>query len=207
MESGKYGIFDLLEKNNMKFYRSVYLLLMFFVIFGCYQHVEGRGLFKGYPPIKGKVVDGVTGQPLEGALVVTQWSKKHGFGLTYHTLSLITETLTDKEGVFSINNTPNDPFVEPPRMVIYKEGYIPWRNDMVFPGGHRTKDYEWNNNVTYKLDVYSDKYSIEQLSDFLEYGMSGIHNKEVPISRDLTRKISGKKYDEIRKFKVNDNKQ
>jgi hypothetical protein len=32
----------------MKICRSVYLLLMIVVIFGCYQHVEGRGIFKAY---------------------------------------------------------------------------------------------------------------------------------------------------------------
>ena len=175
----------------MKICRSVYLLLMIVVIFGCYQHVEGRGIFKAYPPITGKVVDGVTGQPLEGALVVAQWTKKHGFGLTYHDLNLITETLTDKEGVFAITKTPNDSFVEAPEMIIYKEGYIPWRNDMIFPGGSSklAKQHEWNNNVIYKMDIFTNKYTARQLWDFLDGGIIGRGGSEVPIFTDLIHKI------------------
>jgi hypothetical protein len=127
------------------------------------------------------VVDGATGKPIEGALVVAQWTKKHGFGLTYHELILITETLTDKEGKFYIIKTPNDLFVEPPEMIIYKEGYIPWRNDSIFPSLNTVKDNDWKNNVTYNLDVFTDKYTARQLHRFLDYGMMGRGRAEVPI--------------------------
>ena len=191
----------------MKICRSVYLLLMIVVIFGCYQHVEGRGIFKAYPPITGKVVDGVTGQPLEGALVVAQWTKKHGFGLTYHDLNLITETLTDKEGVFAITKTPNDSFVEAPEMIIYKEGYIPWRNDMIFPGGSSklAKQHEWNNNVTYKLDVFTNKYAYGQLYEFMDYGIIGSGGRDTPIFNELHQKLSVQRSAEIRRNKLNSN--
>lgn len=153
--------------------------------------------------MKGKVVDGTTGKPLEGALIVAQWTKKHGFGLTYHELNLITETVTDKEGVFSITKTPNDPFVEPPRMIIYKEGHIPWRNDSTFPSSNTVKDYEWNNNVTYKLDEFTDKYTAEQLANFIDYGMTiGMGLRESKIFSDTANKLSKKRTDEIEKQKL-----
>lgn len=159
-----------------------------------------------YSPIKGKVIDGVTGRPIEGALVVVLWTKKHGFGLTYHSLSMITETLTDKEGTFRIAKTPNDQFVERPRMIIYKEGYIPWRNDMIFPGGtdKLSKNHEWNNNATYKLELMNNSISIEQLSDFIDYGMMfGID--EVPMFHKLIGKMQSSAHDEVQK-KINSDK-
>jgi hypothetical protein len=163
----------------MRVIHVVLLVSMMLIISGCY-----------YPGIKGKVIDSATGKPIVGALVVAQWTNKHGFGLTYHTLSKIIETLTDKDGSFSLSGNYN-PFVEPPEMIIYKEGYIPWRNDMIFPGGtdKLSKDHEWKNHVTYKLSVFSDKYTTIQISNFLDLGMMGRGNSNVPIFTDVKRKL------------------
>jgi DNA-binding protein len=102
------------------------LLLVFFVMaFGC----------NFYGGIKGTVLDNAAGKPIEGAVVVAQWVKERGFpGMRYHNLHKITESLTDKNGKFSLNGTIGI-LLEPPEMIICKEGYIPWRNDMVYPGG------------------------------------------------------------------------
>jgi hypothetical protein len=142
-----------------------------------------------YPGISGRVVDGMTGKPLEGALVVAQWTKEHGFGLTYHDLYKIVETETDKEGIFSIEG-PGSPFVEPPEMIIYKEGYIPWRNDAIFPSLDNVKGNEWKSNMTYKLDIFTNKYTYGQLYSFLDYGIIGRGGKETPRISEMMRKIS-----------------
>jgi hypothetical protein len=185
------------REDRMKFFRAVLFVLMFTTTSGCHY----------YKSISGKVVDNVSGSPIEGALVVAQWTKKHGLGDTYHTLSLITETLTDRTGKFVISSTPDDPFVEPPEMIIYKEGYIPWRNDMTFPGGHKDKDNEWKNNATYRLDVFTDKYTDGQLSDFIDHGMIlGIGRGESQKFSEIARKLSGKSIDEIRDQKLKDKK-
>jgi len=57
---------------------------------------------------------------------------------------------------------------------------------MIFPGGRDslTKDHEWNNNVTYKLEIFSNKYTARQLSYFLDSGMMG-RGRDVPIFNDL----------------------
>jgi hypothetical protein len=154
-----------------------------------------------YPGISGRVVDGMTGKPIEKALVVAQWTKEHGFGLTYHELYKIIETETDKEGYFSIEG-PGSPYVEPPEMIIYKEGYIPWRNDMVFPSTDKSKGNEWKDNLTYRLDTFTDKYSCEQLSDFIESSIMIVGLKKVPIYHDLRNKIQAKAHDEIYKKKT-----
>jgi hypothetical protein len=126
-----------------------------------------------YPRISGKVVDGVNANPLEGAVVLAQWTKTHGFpGLTSHSVYKIEETETDKEGVFSIAGVYN-PFVDPPRMVIYKKGYVPWRNDMNFMNP-TWKHYEkniWQDDMTYRLDHWKDEYSKMMLDDFIDIGI------------------------------------
>ena len=144
---------------------------------------------KSYPPIKGTVVDNASGKPIEGALIVAQWTKKHGFGLTYHELILITETLTDKDGKFAITKTPNDWFLEPPEMIIYKDGYIPWRNDSIFPSCNIVKNNEWNDNATYKLELFTDKYSSRQLWLFLDTGIMGRGRSEIPMYNKVKDKI------------------
>lgn len=178
-------------------------LLLLILISLCLSCSSGH-YYKG---ITGKVVDKATGKPIEGALIVAQWTKTKGalIGLPSHDLSMITETLTDRGGTFFISIIPNDPSVNPPVMIIYKEGYIPWRNDSIFPSRNLVKDNEWNNNVTYKLDVFTDKYTIGQLSDFVDSGMTlGMDRSESKKFSDLANKLSGKKYDEIRKQKSMD---
>lgn len=141
----------------MKILQIIILLIVLTILSGC------------YPGISGKVVDGVTGNPLEGAVVLAQWTTTGGLpGLIHHKLYKIEETETDKEGHFSISGV-YDPFVDPPEMVIYKKGYIPWRNDRDF------KDklwslYDkiiWQDNLTYRLDHWNNDYSKEALSLFL----------------------------------------
>jgi hypothetical protein len=169
----------------MKSLRFVLLVFVLMITSGC-SHYSG---------ISGKIVDNATGKPIEGALVVAQWTKKHGFGLTNHTLNKITETLTDKEGAFTLSGN-YDPFVEPPEMIIYKEGYIPWRNDSIFPSCNLVKENEWNNNVTYKLDIFTDKYTAEQLSRFMNYGIIGLG--DAPIFHKIYKEISDRAVDESR---------
>jgi hypothetical protein len=159
-----------------------------------------------YPGINGKVVDTATGQPLEGAVVVAQWRKTRGIpGLQYSDLHKSVETLTDKKGAFSLEGAFGL-LLEPPRMAIYKAGYIPWRNDMVFPGGHITKNHEWNNNMTYKLDVFTNKFTYRQLYSFLSYGIKVSGDRATPIYDDLMHQISVLEQTEIEKQVEKDNK-
>jgi hypothetical protein len=184
----------------MKNLRYVYLLSILVVIFGCYQQVEGRGIVSGYPPINGKVVDAVTGHPLEGALVVAQWTKTHGLpGMRYHDHYKSIETHTNKDGTFKLSGT-NDPFVEPPQMIIYKKGYVPWRNDLIFPSTNLVKKNEWNNDVTYKLEVFSDEYSYSHLYNFINSFIIDLGSK--PEFHTIHNEISDKAVDESRAQKA-----
>ncbi len=169
----------------MKSLRTVFLIFVLMITSGC-SH---------YSDITGKVIDAATGKPIEGAIVVAQWTKKRGWlGEQQRELHKIIETLTDKEGKFSLSGTVG--FVlDPPEMIIYKEGYIPWRNDMIFPSGNIVKNHEWNNNGTYKLDVFTDQYTIVQLRNFIDSGIIGIGY--VPIFHKINNDVANKATDYI----------
>lgn len=153
------------------------LLLLCLICSGCF-----------YPGIHGRVVDDASGKPIQGALVVVQWTKKQGFGLTYHDLYKIVETLTDKDGKFTVTGI-YDPFVEPPEMIIYKDGYIPWRNDATFPSCDIVKDHEWTNDVTYRLGIFTSENNYQQLYRFLDFGIIGNDGRRTPIFSETHRNI------------------
>jgi hypothetical protein len=157
-------------------------------VFGC-----------GYPGISGKVVDGVTGNPLAGAVVLAQWTKTHGFpGLTSHTVYKIEETETDKEGAFSLPGTYS-PTVDPPKMVIYKKGYVPWRNDMTFEKMETYDNVIWQDNLTYKLEHWKDNYSKQSLILFIDvmgtnFNITPKFSKiESEISKEAQAEVDAKK--------------
>ena len=140
--------------------KSIFILAVLVLLSGC------------YPGINGKVVDGVNGNPLEGALVLAQWTMTSGLpGLTHHSVYKIEETETNKEGKFSISGVYN-PFVDPPAMVIYKKGFVPWRNDRNFmnPTWEQYDEIIWKNDMTYRLEVWKAGYSKMRLSDFVGVG-------------------------------------
>jgi len=102
------------------------ILSLFFLILsvsGCSASSKG---------ISGTVVDAENGKPIEGAVVLVEWTRKTGIG-DKHTVSVkVVEKVTDKEGNFKVYGSI-DPFVDPPTIVIYKKDYVAWRNDFVFP--------------------------------------------------------------------------
>lgn len=170
----------------MKTLRAALFVITVCLTFGC-SH---------YSDITGKVVDSATGKPIEGAVVVAQWTKPRGWlGEQQRELHKIIETLTDREGKFFLSGTTG--FVlDPPVMIIYKEGYISWRNDQIFPSCNKVKNNEWNNNVTYRLDVFDTKYSYEQYYQFLDSGIIGLNN--TPIFDKIHNKVHSLKVDELR---------
>lgn len=178
----------------MKSLRFVLLGLVIMFNTGC-SHYSG---------ISGKVVDSATGKPIEGAIVVAQWTKARGWlGEQQRDLNKIIETLTDKEGKFSLSG--NTGFaLDPPEMIIYKEGYIPWRNDGIFPDKNK-QEHEWNNNVTYRLDVFTDKYTAEQLNQFLDSAIIGYG--DVPIFHKISNTISRRATGESRAIRDKQQKQ
>jgi len=141
--------------------KTLQLFIIAFVLqlTGCYLGISGR------------VIDAETQQPIEGAIVLAQWTKTHGLGLTYHSVYKIVETETDKNGNFLISGAYS-PFVNAPTLVVYKQGYVAWRNDFVFPDYVKRTDYNlWQNNYEYRLERFKKAYVMEKHHLFFGRGI------------------------------------
>lgn len=114
-----------------------------------------------YADISGTVIDTETGKPIEGAVVFMEWTKTKGLGLTYTETYKIIEKLTDKEGNFKVSRVLN-PFVNPPTIVIYKKGYVAWRNDIIFPDYKKREDFQWGIPLFFRLESFKKTYSHSQ---------------------------------------------
>lgn len=83
--------------------------------------------------ISGQVVDDRNEQPISDAVVLVEWTITTGLpGLTSTKIQRVAEDITDKKGKFFVFGTFN-PFVNPPRMLVYKRGYTAWNNEYLFP--------------------------------------------------------------------------
>ncbi len=167
----------------MRAMRAILSLLLILTISGC------------YPEITGTVLDAETGAPIEGAIVFVQWTKTKGLpGLTYHEIYKILEVETDKDGKFTISGTLS-PFVDSPEVVIYKRGYIAWRNDFIFPGWKKRTDFKYQNDILIKLEKFKEGSSHKEHLDFIDYGVSyHMSDPKNPRNRKLENAIRWEKY-------------
>ncbi len=102
------------------------ILICFVFIIGYWERVEGAE-FMDFGPYQGKVVDVDTKEPIEGGVVLVEWSQNHFFGGS--TLIDVQETLTDKNGDFYLPGiwvfNPWKRLVSDALMIIYKSGSQP----------------------------------------------------------------------------------
>lgn len=122
--------------------------------------------------ISGTVIDAETGRPIEGAVVFFEWTKTKGgwTGLDYTETYRIAEKVTDKDGKFRVLGVLT-PFVNPPTIVIYKTGYVAWRNDYIFPTNEKRQDFARDRYI-FKLEHFNKKYSHSLHIQFLRGGLS-----------------------------------
>jgi hypothetical protein len=130
------------------------ILLSLFIVTGC----EGE--------ITGIVVDAETGQPIEGAVILVEWTKQHGLGLTYTESYKVVEVVTNKEGKASISGVLS-PFVDAPDVTVYKKGYVAWNNHFIFPDYKKRTDFKWENNYVFKLEKFKPEYSYAKHISFI----------------------------------------
>ena len=115
----------------------------------------------------GIVVDGETGKPIEGAVVLVEWTKTSGIGLRSTSSYKVVETLTDKDGRFSVSSVLN-PFVDEPDLTIYKKGYVAWNNRIIFPDYRNREGFEWKDGHIFELELFDEKsYSYEDIYYFI----------------------------------------
>ena len=163
-----------------------FALLLFLIFFtaGCYGTITGT------------VVDAETGKPMEGAVVLVEWTKTKGMGLTYTESYKVIEVVTDKDGKATISGVFN-PLVDPPDVTVYKKGYVAWNNQYIFPTYKKRKDFKWQNDYVVRL---------ERLERFKKFGFeeheSFIYGAAHPERETEKKKLFIKEYNEWEKEEV-----
>lgn len=133
------------------------LFLLILSVSGCSASSKG---------LSGTVVDAETGKPIEGAVVLVEWTRKTGIG-DKHTVSVkVVEKVTDKEGKFSVAGTFK-PFVDPPDVTVYKKGYVAWNNKMIFPEYKSREDFKWQNGYVFWMDRFKEGYFYNKHLSFI----------------------------------------
>lgn len=146
------------------------LLVMVLFLFGI-------SCSKTYESITGTVVDAETGKPLEGAVVLAEWTKTKGLGLTYTESYKVVEVVTDKEGKFTIPGVMS-PLVDPPSVTIYKKGYVAWNNNYIFPGYQKREDFSWRSGYVFKMNHFKKGYSYEAHVSFIRMSINSSINSK-----------------------------
>lgn len=104
--------------------------------------------------VKGQVVDAVTRQPVQGAVVAINWKRYHFItmpGLPVDRTEYGTsESATDADGGFRVPKY----IIGQPKMVVYKRGYVCWTSDMIFnPHGENQGIPYYDQKVTSGMQI------------------------------------------------------
>ena len=126
-----------------------------------------------YGGIAGKVVDAETGKPIEGAVVLVEWDITKGLGLSYTKRHKLVETVTNENGWFTLQGVLN-PLVNPPNLVIYKKGYVAWREYAMFPDFKKKEDFKWKSGSIFQLEHFLRSYSHNRHTSFIHYGIGSL---------------------------------
>ncbi len=145
----------------MRTHILVLITVLFFSVTGCYASMSGT------------VIDAESGKQIKGAVVLVEWTYTSGkwIGLRSTRSYKVVETATDNEGKFKVSGVLN-PFVNPPTVVVYKKGYVAWRNDFIFPDYKKREDFKFTGNHTIKLEHFKKIYSHYKHIFFLSSGLS-----------------------------------
>jgi hypothetical protein len=155
-------IIRLIDSEGDRMIRFLYVIF----IFGMF--VLSSGCSAG---ISGTVVDAETGKPIEGAVIHADWAMRKGVpGLQYSQDYAVAEAVTTKDGKFKVSGVMN-PFVSPPTVVIYKKGYVAWRNDYIFPDVRHRAGFQWKGDNVIKLEPFK-RYSHSRHLAFITIGLS-----------------------------------
>lgn len=148
--------------------------------------------------ISGRVIDNNTGLPIRGALIVAHWTEECGLpGLTYHKPYKILESESNEDGKFSFEKVcVMFESVEKPAVLIYKEGYFPWRNDSDLilkfdkDGFFVRKEYESVGSYReYRLNVDDNTINPDELYYFVGSGFIGVNRTSAPKASALNSKL------------------
>ena len=139
----------------MRFITPCLAILLLFLVGSCNAEISGT------------VVDAETGKPIEGAVVLVEWTMTKGVPGMSHTKPYeVEEKLSKKDGTFNIRKLLN-PLLNPPRVTIYKKGYVAWNNEYVFPEWNKRSHFELKDGVLIKLEQFKKEFSRSDHISFL----------------------------------------
>ena len=152
---------------------KITLLLLLILLFtsGCYA------------TLKGKVIDGETGEPIEGAVAMAEWTKTKGIGNTYTVSARVVETMSDKEGTIEISGCWC-PFTDKPDLTIYKKGYVAWNSRIIFPHRKKREGFEWRDDQVFSLEKFGEGYLYNEHLSFIRSSINstiGYEKKKIII--------------------------
>ncbi len=161
------------------------LILLILSSSGCISILNTRA----YPDTTFKVVDAETNQPIEGAVLLVQWTKPGPFFTTAATNYKVVEVQSDEKGVFAVPGAFRMG-LNAPRLVVYKRGYVAWRNDFTFPGYERKTDFKWRNGYTIELEKFQHSRNVD-LIDAHHSFITGGYSSGVPSNGLFKRALRG----------------
>jgi len=115
----------------------------------------------------GRVIDAETKKPIDGAIVLVEWTITHGYGFSSRETYEVFEGVTNGDGEISIPGVYH-PFVNPPDVTVYKQGYVAWNSRFIFPNGYVNRtDFEWKNGYVFLLEQFKPEYTYNKHSLFV----------------------------------------
>ena len=122
-------------------------------------------------PFEGHVVDGQTGKPIDNAAVLGGWAWGSGGGMEGPASARSTLTQTDADGRYVIGRLSEltDGRLERFTLIVYKQGYLPYRSDRRFEDYSVRHDFAQTGNVA-KLDRTGPDTSHTRLVRFIGAG-------------------------------------
>ena len=158
----------------MKLLTNTLLLLVCALLLSSASGCAGKMKYK----IRGRIVDGDTGKPVEGAVVAVRWFGYDHWPLGFEGSTGVDydedEDVSDADGYFDMIRYWATSYY----MGIYKKGYVCWMNDKVFPGWEWRKDFRMKDDMVIKLEPFRESYSKADHARFVLSSMNrcvGIH--------------------------------
>ncbi len=141
----------------------------------------------GYPNIDVQVVDAKTGEPIEGAVLLAQWTTTTCVYECSSTNYKVVEKVSDENGRMTVPGV-SKVGVDAPSVVVYKKGYVAWQHDYIFPDYKKRTDFRWRDGYVFELELFKPEYSRGDHVSFITSGYSS----GVPAGGLFYQALSGK---------------
>ena len=121
-----------------------------------------------YPPINVMVIDAETEQPIEGAVLLAQWTESSGMGFNASSNVKADQYVSDQDGKILVEGLTKSG-VNKPKVTVYKKGYVAWNNRLIFPDYVLRKGFRWRDGYVFKLERFEQEYLHSEHVSFI-YG-------------------------------------